>query len=416
MSLYGNVKRVGTSQFQFDREYKSRVEMEQQCSTDGVYIGRYVLINYGENGIRYEKKLANDGGDMTFEQNGQLYYFVQQTQEYTTSMNEDLAAFGAVYDSTVWQKIYTLTEGEKYIMIAELNSNAPKLELEINEPLLYKYADNPADAEDVYILTTTENNEVVPTLLPRVAVEYVQPQFDEARSTESSYFLMMPRSVELTANESDINYNKNGFNIVYNVGKTINDYHSYIHWIPEGLTADDVDAAGDSKLINRKRLVVNLPAFGNVMAELYDLLYGVPGNDGTNVRPFFKKYWEAASLINGSDLTIENDDEEWLGSVPSIGGFLANNTEGLTGLLRSLYTYPDPLSGKVRYYLQCDWTTTYNENSNAAFIDHKPETVGYGFKTNIVNPNNNNITTVYNISPSHCYIDFDAWKLIDNLD
>lgn len=410
MSLYGNVKRVGTSQFQFDREYKSRVEMEQNCTTDGVYIGRYVLINYGENGIRYEKK-TNNGGDMTFEQDGQLYYFVQQTQEYTTSMNEDLAAFGAVYDSTVWQKIYTLTEGEKYVMIAELNANAPRLDLEVNEPLLYKYTDDPSEAEDVYILTTV-NGETVPTLLPNVAVEYVQPQFDEARSTESSYFLMMPRSVELAANEDDINYNKNGFNVVYNVGKTANDYHSYIHWIPEELEAVDVDAPGDMKLINKKRLVINLPAFGNVMGELYDLLYGVPGNDGTNVRPFFKKYWEEASAIAGSNLTIDTDDEAWLSSVPSIGGFLANNTEGLTGLLRSLYTYPDPLSGKVRYYLQCDWTTSYNENSNASFIDHKPETVGYTFK---YTPEGSN-TPTYAISPSHCYIDFDAWKLIDNLD
>lgn len=410
MSLYGNVKRVGTSQFQFDREYKSRVEMEQNCSTDGVYIGRYVLINYGNSGIRYEKKIV-DGNEATFEQDGQLYYFVQQTQEYTTSMNEDLAAFGAVYDSTVWQKIYTLTEGEKYIMIAELNSNAPRLELEVSEPLLYKHTEDASEAEEVYILKTV-NGETVPTLLPNVAVEYIQPSFDEARSTESSYFLVMPRSVELTANESDINYNKNGFNVVYNVGKTANDYHSYIHWIPETLEETDVDASGDSKLINKKRLVINLPAFGNVMGELYDLLYGVPGNDGTNVRPFFKKYWEEASAVAGSNLTIDTDDEAWLASVPSIGGFLGNNTEGLTGLLRSLYTYPDPLSGKVRYYLQCDWTTSYNENSNAAFIDHKPETVGYTFKYTPAGSS----TPAYAISPSHCYIDFDAWKLIDNLD
>lgn len=413
MSLYGNVKRVGTSQFQFDREYKSRVEMEAQCATDGVYIGRYVLINYGNNGIRYEKKQAPGGGDMTMIQDGQVYYYIQQTEEYSQSLNEDLEAFGAVYDSTVWQKIYTLTEGEKYIMIAELNAMAPRFEIDINEPLLYKYADNAADAEEVYVLKE-QNGETVPVLLPRVQVDYVQPAFDEAKSTESSYFLKMPRSVELAADEQDINYNRNGFNVVYNVGKGTNDYHSYIHWIPEGLAAEDVDQSGDSKLVNKKKLVINLPAFGNVMSELYDLLYGVPGNDGTNVRPFFKKYWEAASALNGSDLTIDTDDESWLSSVPSIGGFLANNTEGLTGLLRSLYTYPDPLSGKVRYYLQCDWTTTYNENSNAAFIDHKPETVGYAYATTTTDSTGTTVKTTA-ITPSHCYIDFDAWKLIDNL-
>jgi len=37
-------------------------------------------------------------------------------------------------------------------MIAELNAMAPRFEIDINEPLLYKYADNAADAEEVYVL------------------------------------------------------------------------------------------------------------------------------------------------------------------------------------------------------------------------------------------------------------------------
>jgi hypothetical protein len=48
LSIYGNVKRIGSSTFQFDRVYNNRVEMDSNISTDGVYTGRYVLIEYGE--------------------------------------------------------------------------------------------------------------------------------------------------------------------------------------------------------------------------------------------------------------------------------------------------------------------------------------------------------------------------------
>ena len=48
MSLYGNVKKIGSASFQFDRIYANRDAMDKAASSDGVYAGRYVLVEYGE--------------------------------------------------------------------------------------------------------------------------------------------------------------------------------------------------------------------------------------------------------------------------------------------------------------------------------------------------------------------------------
>ena len=49
MGFYGNKLLGSNTTFQFDRIYPNRYEMEQKILSDGVYIGRYVLIDYGLN-------------------------------------------------------------------------------------------------------------------------------------------------------------------------------------------------------------------------------------------------------------------------------------------------------------------------------------------------------------------------------
>lgn len=49
MGFYGNITNTARTQFQFDKKYPSRWAMEQACAKDGVYTGRYVLVEYDEN-------------------------------------------------------------------------------------------------------------------------------------------------------------------------------------------------------------------------------------------------------------------------------------------------------------------------------------------------------------------------------
>ena len=46
MGFYGNITNTARSTFQFDKIYPSRKTMDAQCNEDGVYNGRYVLVEY----------------------------------------------------------------------------------------------------------------------------------------------------------------------------------------------------------------------------------------------------------------------------------------------------------------------------------------------------------------------------------
>lgn len=46
MGFYGNIKNTSRTQFSFDRVYANRAEMDAMASLDGIYAGRFVLIEY----------------------------------------------------------------------------------------------------------------------------------------------------------------------------------------------------------------------------------------------------------------------------------------------------------------------------------------------------------------------------------
>ena len=46
MSFYGDITNTARTPFQFDRIYPNRVEMEANKTQDGIYAGRFVLIEY----------------------------------------------------------------------------------------------------------------------------------------------------------------------------------------------------------------------------------------------------------------------------------------------------------------------------------------------------------------------------------
>ena len=52
MGFYGNITNVNKTQFSFDKIYSNRKAMDSALSngnTDGIYIGRYVLVEYSKD-------------------------------------------------------------------------------------------------------------------------------------------------------------------------------------------------------------------------------------------------------------------------------------------------------------------------------------------------------------------------------
>ena len=60
MGFYGNITNTSKTTFSFDEIYETRTEMDENANTDGVFLGRYVLVNQDEAPIKayYDKGLV----------------------------------------------------------------------------------------------------------------------------------------------------------------------------------------------------------------------------------------------------------------------------------------------------------------------------------------------------------------------
>ena len=197
MGFYGNITNTSKTQFQFDRIYANKYEMMNNKDIDGVYAGRYVLVEYDTDTHKdYYKRVfkAVDNepagiysspnleaatririgtvSDDTTVKVGEIvrvepgdgattkrteYYICSGTingyatikqvsmsaDNYIRNYNIDTNSYGDSrgFDSTVWQKVYIPNADnssgiETYVMIAELNSVVPTFDIGADAPTM----------------------------------------------------------------------------------------------------------------------------------------------------------------------------------------------------------------------------------------------------------------------------------------
>lgn len=72
MGFYGNITNTTRTQFSFDATYASRYDMDREAANDGVYVGRYVLVEYDKDvkgslsGVPQVYKITTDGLNKDF--------------------------------------------------------------------------------------------------------------------------------------------------------------------------------------------------------------------------------------------------------------------------------------------------------------------------------------------------------------
>lgn len=108
MSFYGNISNAGKTQMSFDRVYPNRKIMEENAPTDGVFVGRFVLVEYDDNTYSHRTGFINFLPTEDEELNGK--YSVYTNTECTipfklTESNDDG---------------YGLTQGD--LVVAEYNN------------------------------------------------------------------------------------------------------------------------------------------------------------------------------------------------------------------------------------------------------------------------------------------------------
>lgn len=339
MGFYGNITNTSKTTFTFDRIYNNRLQMDNNCASDGVFLGRYVLVEYGlpasqyiigyldNNGNMYDDPadrsdshiiLCEKGKMVKVNRNRYWYLYTGDTksdgspywryltritndrvddEQYNKNYQIDYPVYGRGYDSTVWIKQYVNNQ-ETYIQIAELNTVVPNFSI---YPLLpqdpYVAVDNANivyQPGKYYYYDETDSHYKLDNNATKTEgrIYYLESELGPAITADQSstnllYKLRVPTNFQLDLDDNNIYYNKEGFSKTKrsydgNTENSINyklsqsGYKFYYNVEQDNVVGEPIEDGYD-----RKSLVVKLPALGNAVCETYDLLYGQNRNDST---------------------------------------------------------------------------------------------------------------------------------------
>ncbi len=339
MGFYGNITNTSKTTFTFDKIYNNRLQMDNSCASDGVFLGRYVLVEYGlpatqyiigyfdrSSGIMYDDPTDRSDSHIILWEKGKLvkvsrgnywYLYVGEStsgsqywkqltiitndriddEQYDTNYKIDYPVYGRGYDSTVWIKQY-INNQETYVQIAELNTVVPNFSIYpllpqdsyvavddasvVYQPGKYYYYD---EVDSHYKL---DNNDTK----TEGRVYYLESELGPAITADQSstnllYKLRVPTNFQLDLDDNNIYYNKEGFSKTkrsydnttensINYKLSQSGYRFYYNVEQDNVVGEPIDDGYD-----RKSLVVKLPALGNAVCDTYDLLYGQNRNDST---------------------------------------------------------------------------------------------------------------------------------------
>lgn len=338
MGFYGNITNTSKTTFTFDKIYSNRLQMDNSCTSDGIFLGRYVLVEYGlpatqylvgylDNKIMYDDPsdrsdshiiLCENGKLVKVKRSNQWYLYVGNVtasgtkewkyltritndrvddEQYNLNYQIDYPVYGRGYDSTVWIKQY-INNQETYVQIAELNTVVPNFSIYpllpqdpyvavddsniVYQPGKYYYYD---EIDSHYKL---DNNDIK----TEGRIYYLESELGPAITTDQSstnllYKLRVPTNFQLDLDDNNIYYNKEGFSkkkhfrddktentINYKLSQS--GYRFYYNVEQDNVVGEPIEDGYD-----RKSLVVKLPALGNAVCDTYDLLYGQNRDDST---------------------------------------------------------------------------------------------------------------------------------------
>ena len=338
MGFYGNITNTSKTTFTFDKIYSNRLQMDNSCTSDGIFLGRYVLVEYGlpatqylvgylDNKIMYDDPsdrsdshiiLCENGKLVKVKRSNQWYLYVGNVtasgtkewkyltritndrvddEQYNLNYQIDYPVYGRGYDSTVWIKQY-INNQETYVQIAELNTVVPNFSI---YPLLpqdpYVAIDNASivyQPGKYYYYDETDSHYKLDNNDTKTEgrVYYLESELGPAITTDQSstnllYKLRVPTNFQLDLDDNNIYYNKEGFSktkrsydnttknsINYKLSQS--GYRFYYNVAQDNVVGEPIEDGYD-----RKSLVVKLPALGNAVCDTYDLLYGQNRDDST---------------------------------------------------------------------------------------------------------------------------------------
>lgn len=92
MGFYGNITNTNRTQFTFDRIYANRRSMDDAASSDGVFVGRYVLVDYDSDPIEDIRKLIEEAPVVFLKEDeeGNLSFYTDMNFEEKNQIKVDV--------------------------------------------------------------------------------------------------------------------------------------------------------------------------------------------------------------------------------------------------------------------------------------------------------------------------------------
>lgn len=393
MGFYGKIEHTDKLNFVIDKIYPNRKEMEESISEDGVFIGRYVLIEYEQTSAasytklykspssedfyfdvnltaatraKYTEDKSKVNGDYYIELNEIIYiedenkvkkfykctgknsiyatftetYEPETNGTYHVNYTIDINKYGESrgYDSTVWQKVY-VDEKEKYVMIAELNSVVPTLDITVDPPTLNPIPPHfDADSNNVYYKLHMQPSwgfkvkEAIGDIPSDVTVTATLAEWDDTNKTINKKHRNY---------KGAIYFNRDGFNPDYHYNKNDNEVlptDNKIQLTTEASGRKYNTAHGSTDHHDIQALEIILPGIGRAISELWDLAYGTGDYiDGDNTKKARNKEinWDTVTglrLVKTSRNPNISGFEYDTQSVDTIAGCI-NSVHDLIGMI-----------------------------------------------------------------------------------
>lgn len=362
MGFYGNITNVANTTFQFDKIYANRLDMEAHCNSDGIMVGRYVLVEYDKNAaypviytkdnkfysspnceeitrIKYnttdgfykneigqvQTNESNKQGIITKTvitfyqctgQDGDYATFAQidepNTSNYIANFSIDEARYGAEskgfkgYDSTVWEKTSNNTGTAittHYVNIADLNSVVPTFDVVADAPTMTPITPHfDADSTNVYYKLHMQSP---------YGFRVAKGEEDKSDESTTWYETVYNKTTDETSTEetfvkhADIYYNKAGFNEKV-VSKVEDD--NYIKLAPTAKS--DVEYSHGKEENDIQEFRFHLPAIGNMMSDAWDIIHGPNRDDAqTDENSSLQGRLDSFKNMNDNQIPVKRDDD-----------------------------------------------------------------------------------------------------------
>lgn len=428
---------------QIDKHYPNRAAMEANVKTDGVYAGRYVLIEYGVVG--------QDAFTIGYYSNNKFYYdntfkkeiipaegilysiimnysadkdasqylyeiYIGQRDTQTGAMKlvsgsnaassnayisnyyvdkQKYPDLGQGYDSTVWQKIYEKDSSgnsiPKYINIASLNSVVPTFKLSVDPPEATPIAPHfgPNSSNVVYDL------HVSPSWRFRVAA--AKATADTAINNNDGW---NGNNDDTWTNDEDrtntklnqaIYYNRKGFDeFTENTKDTTTE--NFISLKPTGISgqmynkSETLGSTEQATAVDTQEFRLSLPAIGNMISQGWDIIHG-PKRDDSPADSLQGRIDFFKNELNKNTIPVQTSGKYLVGATMSDDAWIATKIDSANKDISITHTFT----------AVNDTTSSSNKNGNgdtiALYTPHVDErghvvgknietvTLPYGFKT-----------------------------------